>query len=153
MLVIRDEQLSALAAVSREVFIVAACEHLQRHFETASDAEPATTWRRRVELALAQATALGLREYRLQWKFLHLSAVAGWDFTERPQLQWITRILTDPRVSSASARLERALDELRYRIATQAANEALSQSAVPGAGSDLPRTGNAHEPTHAGPAG
>lgn len=129
MFFIRDEQLSALATVTRQAFVALACEHLRRHFPDV-DAERGDLWPGRVERALTQAAALGLHSTHLQWRFLHLSAVTDWDFIKRPQLQWVMQILTDPRVSSASERLDRAFDELRYRVATQVANEALVQGSV-----------------------
>lgn len=122
MLMVRNEQRAILAQASDRTFVEAVFQHLRRYFTT-----PGAVQREDIERAIACARALGFDSYQVQWRFVQLAAVAGWGFSERPQLRWIADILTDARITAQRDRLERAFDELRYRITIQAANAALSQ--------------------------
>jgi hypothetical protein len=84
-----------------------------------------------IDQALASATRFGLVSYRDCCRFLNVAVMLGWDFLARPETAWTVRVLTDARITSASARMERLVEETRTRAETARHNETLRQAFQP----------------------
>jgi hypothetical protein len=125
MLTIRQSQWSVLQTISAEAFVAAMIRHLRRYFpdELAATNDPDLMARIRAGIALART--FSLESHRDCCRFLNLSVAYGWDFTSRTDTQWMTAILTDPRITNPSARLERLLEMVLYRLDVASQNSAL----------------------------
>jgi len=123
MLVIRQAQMATLQQLMWQRDLIRIEARLRQAFPShlESVAEPLREHLRR---ALESAAHFQLETEPDCWRFLKLCVRFGWDFLDRPGHSWIRKLLTDPRVSTPSARLDLVEEWIERREAAAAANQA-----------------------------
>jgi hypothetical protein len=125
MLTIRDAQLALLGGYGTQRFVDAMCRHVLCHFPGLCAGVPEAQLKHSVEASLARGREYGFTSPRDACRYLNLSAAYGWELHAGLEHEWMLDYLADSSAGPPSSRLDRLVQEVRYRDSTAARNAAL----------------------------
>jgi len=126
MLVIRDEQMSVLAASSLQGFTQRARIHLRRTFPEQLQHTSNAGLELEITGAVAAAGRFGIVSERDCCRYLHVCVIAGWHFPEDPGSAWMVETLSDHAVTDPSMRLDLLIARWRHRRHVEERNRAVA---------------------------
>ncbi|WP_438042955.1 hypothetical protein [Sorangium sp. So ce128] len=127
MLIVRAEQLRALAAAREARFMRELEAHVRRHFPAVAEAQSPSALQASLRAAVARATAHGLESPEDLCLYANIGAVLGWEFEATPQHAWIGELLRDASIASTSHRLRLAVNEVGRRLSLEEQNRVTEQ--------------------------
>lgn len=131
MLVIRNEQMDALAQPARFAFINEMISHMQQHFPELLVGMVTADIYHRIDCSVRQAAGFELISRRDVCRFLNLCGVYGWDFLDAPENQWmLAQYLGNVSITEPSERIQLLVDQCLWRMEVANHNQRLEQDTI-----------------------
>ncbi|NRR30696.1 hypothetical protein HSX11_10915 [Oxalobacteraceae bacterium] len=127
MIVMRESQIDHLDAAWRRSYIDRLCSSLREQFADELDMLDQATLHERVRTVLLRAASYGIDAERDVCRFLNLAVFYGWDIGLSDATAWMHRILSDPDITTPSARLHCLVNQCIYRADVAETNSRLDQ--------------------------
>jgi hypothetical protein len=122
MLVIRPEQMKAFQLTRELEFKNWLVRFLLQRASRMALPVDEPVLRERVSTAMAAARRFQITGRRDVFRFVQVCAIMGWDVFDRPENDWMARMLTDSDVAVPTTRLAMLYDELSRRLEVRETN-------------------------------
>lgn len=125
MIIIRHEQQNKLELPKLIKMVIELCKEARNRFNDELADVTEKSLGKKILNTVKKAEKYNLVKESDYGTFVNIAIEYGWDFDEDPDNEWMVDILEDPEISNPSDRLNRLVDECRYRKEVAEQNENL----------------------------